>query len=149
MEKFIDGKQSHEFGRIGIQQIKPFIVYMRTIFELCHHRPEDAPIPIAHQLAVYDQLKSEHTVAKDRANEQAKSTTIVQEPQPLPPPDQDRNMVQENFYRIRIRAIAERAVSTLKTWKVLTMLPCCPHRAAILVQAILVLQLVENHRYSR
>ncbi|MGP4104760.1 IS5/IS1182 family transposase, partial [Nonomuraea sp. KM90] len=37
---------------------------------------------------------------------------------------------------------------TLKSWKVLTRLRCCPHRATALVQAILVLQLVEEGRYS-
>lgn len=102
MEKFVDGKQLHEFGRIGIQQIEPFIIYMRPIFELRHHRPEDAPIPIAHQLTVYDQLESEHTVAKDGTYEQPESTTIVQEPQPLPPPDPNRDMVQGNLYRIAL-----------------------------------------------
>ncbi|MDF2704582.1 MAG: transposase, family [Nonomuraea muscovyensis] len=33
-------------------------------------------------------------------------------------------------------------------WKVLTKLRCAPHRATALVQAILVLQLVEEGRYS-
>lgn len=53
-----------------------------------------------------------------------------------------------NRSHAHIRAIGERAVATLKTWKVLTKLRCCPHRATALVQAILVLQLVEEDRYS-
>jgi hypothetical protein len=36
----------------------------------------------------------------------------------------------------------------LKTWKVLARLRCCPHRATTIVQAILVLQLIEEGRYS-
>jgi hypothetical protein len=35
----------------------------------------------------------------------------------------------------------------LKTWKVLTKLRCCPRRATAIVQAILVLQTVEDTRY--
>ncbi|WP_346155314.1 transposase family protein, partial [Nonomuraea recticatena] len=52
-----------------------------------------------------------------------------------------------NRAHARIRAIGERAVATLKAWKVLTKLRCCPHGATALVQAILVLQLVEDSRY--
>ncbi len=40
----------------------------------------------------------------------------------------------------------ERAVATLKTWKVLAKLRCCPRRATTIVQAILVLHHVEDHR---
>jgi hypothetical protein len=47
----------------------------------------------------------------------------------------------------RIRAIGERANATLKTWKVLTKLRCCPRRATAIVQAILVLHHVENPLY--
>jgi hypothetical protein len=53
-----------------------------------------------------------------------------------------------NRAHARIRAIGERAVATLKSWKVLTKLRCRPHRATELVQAILVLQLIEEGRYS-
>lgn len=53
-----------------------------------------------------------------------------------------------NRAHARVRAIGERAVATLKGWKVLTKLRCCPHRATALAQAILVL-LVEEGRYSR
>jgi hypothetical protein len=49
----------------------------------------------------------------------------------------------------RIQVNGERAVATLKSWKVLAKLRRCPHRATTLVQAILVLQLVEEGRCPR
>jgi len=57
---------------------------------------------------------------------------------------------QKNVNRAhaRIRAIGERANATLKTWKVLTKLRCCPRRATAIVQAILVLHHVENPAYA-
>jgi hypothetical protein len=36
----------------------------------------------------------------------------------------------------------------LKTWKVLSRLRCRPHRATTIVRAVLVLQLIEEGRYS-
>lgn len=48
----------------------------------------------------------------------------------------------------RIRACGERAIATLKTWKLLTKLRCCPRRAIAIVQAILVLHHVEDNRYA-
>jgi hypothetical protein len=51
-----------------------------------------------------------------------------------------------NRSHARIRALGERAVATLKTWKVLTKLRCCPRRATAIVQAILVLQLIDEDR---
>jgi hypothetical protein len=56
---------------------------------------------------------------------------------------------QVNRDHARIRAVGERAVATLKTWKVLTKLRCCPRRATAIVQAILTLHTVEAHRYPR
>jgi hypothetical protein len=53
-----------------------------------------------------------------------------------------------NRAHARIRAIGERANATLKTWKVLTRLRCCPRRATAIVQAILVLHHVENPTYG-
>ncbi len=53
-----------------------------------------------------------------------------------------------NRSHARIRAMGERAVATLKTWKVLSKLRCCPHRATAIVQAILTLDAVETDRYS-
>jgi hypothetical protein len=54
-----------------------------------------------------------------------------------------------NRTHARIRALGERAIATLKTWKVLVKLRCCPRRATALVQAILVLHSIEADRYSR
>ena|SRR5437588_2394265 len=53
-----------------------------------------------------------------------------------------------NRSQAAIRAVGERAVATLKGWKVLTKLRCCPRRASVVVQAILVLHQVEaeGHR---
>ncbi len=49
----------------------------------------------------------------------------------------------------RIRALGERAVATLKTWKILAKLRCCPRRATAIVQAILALHHVETDRHPR
>jgi hypothetical protein len=40
-------------------------------------------------------------------------------------------------------------VATLKGWKILTKLRCCPRRATAIVAAILVLHQVETDRYPR
>jgi hypothetical protein len=42
----------------------------------------------------------------------------------------------------------ERAVATLKTWKILTKLRCSPSRTTAMVQAILVLHHVDNPTYQ-
>ncbi|MEV4105944.1 transposase family protein [Nonomuraea sp. NPDC049649] len=52
-----------------------------------------------------------------------------------------------NRAHTRIRACGERAVATVKDWNLLTRLRCCPHRATPIVQAILVLQLIEEGRH--
>jgi hypothetical protein len=54
-----------------------------------------------------------------------------------------------NRAHARIRARGERAVATLKGWKILTKLRCCPRRATAIVAAILVLHHVETSRYPR
>jgi DDE superfamily endonuclease len=48
----------------------------------------------------------------------------------------------------QIRGIGERANATLKTWKILIKLRCCPRRATTIVRAILVLHHVEANRYA-
>lgn len=53
-----------------------------------------------------------------------------------------------NRAHARIRAIGERANATLKTWKVLTKLRCCPRRATAIIQAVLVLHRAENPTYT-
>jgi hypothetical protein len=50
-------------------------------------------------------------------------------------------MREVNAAHAKVRAIGERAVSTLKGWRLLTKLRCCPQRAAALVAAILTLHL--------
>ena len=52
-----------------------------------------------------------------------------------------------NKAHARIRARGERAVATLKTWKLLAKLRCSPSRTTAIVQAILVLHHVENPIY--
>jgi hypothetical protein len=53
-----------------------------------------------------------------------------------------------NKAHARIHARGERAIATLKTWKLLAKLRCCPRRATAIVQAILVLHRVETDRYA-
>jgi hypothetical protein len=60
-----------------------------------------------------------------------------------------RRQKSVNRHHAKIRALGERAVSTLKTWKILTKLRCCPRRATAIVQAILVLQAAEDARHPR
>jgi hypothetical protein len=59
-----------------------------------------------------------------------------------------RGQKDVNRAHARMRALGERAIATLKAWKVLTKLRCCPRRATPIVQAILVLQLIDEDRYS-
>jgi hypothetical protein len=54
-----------------------------------------------------------------------------------------------NRHHAKIRALGERAMAILKTWKILTKLRCSPHDATAIVQAILVLQHTEDDRYPR
>jgi transposase len=44
------------------------------------------------------------------------------------------------------RGPGERAMATLKSWKILTKLRCCPHRATNIIAAIRVLQTIEDQR---
>lgn len=54
-----------------------------------------------------------------------------------------------NRAHARVRGIDERAVATLKSWRILTKLRCCPRRATAMVQAITVLHHIETNRYPR
>lgn len=65
--------------------------------------------------------------------------------QQRPPLSPEQKIV--NRAHARIRARGERAVATLKTWKILTKLRCCPRRATTIVQALLVLHSIEANRY--
>jgi hypothetical protein len=60
-----------------------------------------------------------------------------------------RRQKQVHRHHAKIRALGERAVATLKGWKILTKLRCCPRRATTRVQAILALQAAEDARYPR
>jgi hypothetical protein len=62
-------------------------------------------------------------------------------------PKLSRRQKAVNRAHARIRARGERANATLKAWKILTKLRCCPRRATAIVQAILVLHHVENPTY--
>jgi hypothetical protein len=63
-------------------------------------------------------------------------------------PKLSRRQKAVNRAHARVRARGERAIATLKTWKILTKLRCCPHRATAIVQALLVLHRVETSRYA-
>ncbi|MBB5082617.1 hypothetical protein HNR40_008113 [Nonomuraea endophytica] len=52
-----------------------------------------------------------------------------------------------NWAHARIPGVGERAVATLKTWKILVKLRYCPRRATAIVQAILILHAIETNRY--
>ena len=61
-------------------------------------------------------------------------------------PKLSRRQKAVNRAHAKIRARGEHAIATLKTWKILTKLRCCPRRATTIVQAILVLHHVEANR---
>jgi hypothetical protein len=63
-------------------------------------------------------------------------------------PKLSRRQKAVNRAHAKIRARGERAIATLKTWKILVKLRCCPRRATAIVQAILVLHHVEANRYA-
>jgi hypothetical protein len=63
-------------------------------------------------------------------------------------PKLSRRQKAVNRSHARIRARGERAIATLKTWKILAKLRCCPRRATAIVQAILVLHAVEANHYA-
>lgn len=52
-----------------------------------------------------------------------------------------------NASHARIRSVGERAIATLKTWRILTKLRCCPQRGTPTVQAILPLEAVQTSRH--
>ncbi|SCF24395.1 Helix-turn-helix of DDE superfamily endonuclease [Micromonospora matsumotoense] len=64
-------------------------------------------------------------------------------------PKLSRRQKAVNRAHAKIRARGERTIATLKTWKILVKLRCCPRRATTTVQAILVLHRVEADRYAR
>lgn len=63
-------------------------------------------------------------------------------------PKLSRRQKAVNRAHAKIRARGERAIATLKTWKILTKRRCCPRRATANVPAILALHHVEANRYA-
>ncbi|MBO3752563.1 transposase [Streptosporangiaceae bacterium NEAU-GS5] len=63
-------------------------------------------------------------------------------------PRLSRRQKEVNRAHARLRAVGERAVATLKAWKILAKVRCCPHRVTAIVQAITVLHGIETARYS-
>jgi hypothetical protein len=66
-----------------------------------------------------------------------------------PRPSLSRRQEAVNRARAKLRALGERAVATLKTWKILAKLRCCPRRASVIVHAILVLHHIEHPPFTR
>ncbi len=64
-------------------------------------------------------------------------------------PRLSRRQKTVNRHHAKIRAVGERAVATLKSWKILTKLRCCPRRATAIVQAILVLHHIPTSQNPR
>lgn len=62
-------------------------------------------------------------------------------------PKLSRRQKAVNRAHAKIRACGERAVATLKTWKILVKLRSCPRRATPIMQAILALHHVEANPY--
>lgn len=63
-------------------------------------------------------------------------------------PKLSRRQKAVNWTHTKIRARGERAIATLKTWKILSKLRCCPRRATAIVQAILVLRHGKANRHA-
>ncbi|TQL38170.1 transposase family protein [Salinispora arenicola] len=100
------------------------------------HRISDA-LTIADVMTFADKATKEPTAACARHSSDAASD-----------PKLSRRQKTVNRAHTKIRAGGERAIATLKTWKILTKLRCCPRRATPIVQAILVLHHVEANRYT-
>ncbi|MGW0503428.1 transposase family protein [Micromonospora sp. NPDC003241] len=63
-------------------------------------------------------------------------------------PKLSRRQKTVNRAHTTIRARGERAIATLKTWKILTKLRCCPRRTTPIVQAILALHHIEANPHA-
>lgn len=98
---------------------------------------------------IIDVLTSEKVItAADKAYQGARGSIRTPLKRHRYRPKLSRWQKKVNRAHARIRAIGERANATLKTWKILTKLRCCPRRATPIVQAILVLHHVENPAYA-
>jgi hypothetical protein len=63
-------------------------------------------------------------------------------------PKLPRRQKAVNRAHAKIRGCGERAIATLKTWKILAKLRCCPRRATAIVQAVLLLHHIEANRFA-
>ncbi|GIF73567.1 hypothetical protein Asi02nite_30850 [Asanoa siamensis] len=103
----------------------------------------------ARQHCVIDALNSANVVTFADKGYQGVSgivrTPFKRHPKRLP---LSRRQKEVNRAHARVRALGERAIATLKTWKVLAKLRCCPRRATAIVQAILVLQAMEDPHHT-
>jgi len=91
-------------------------------------------------------LLTRHAVAAlaDKAYQAAGPTIAV----PFKGRNLSANQKSVNRSLAKARALGERAAATLKCWKILTKLRCCPRRATPILAAITVLQHVEDQRWS-
>ena len=102
----------------------------------------------AHRLL--DVLTSNHvTTFADKGYQGAGSTVRTPFKRHRSRPPLSRSQKAANRAHARIRGVGERAVATLKCWKILTKLRCCPPQATTIVAAILVQHQVETGRYPR
>lgn len=60
--------------------------------------------------------------------------------------DLPKRMRECNRTHAQVHTVGERAIATVKSWKLLAKLHSCPHRATALLAAVLVLQHVEEQR---
>ena len=103
----------------------------------------------ARQLGIIDALTSADVMTfADKGYQGAGGSIRVPFKRHRSRPELQRWQKRYNRQHARIRARGERAIATLKTWKILTKLRCCPRRATMIVQAILVLHHVEANRYA-
>ncbi len=97
---------------------------------------------------IIDALSSNDvTVFADKAYQGAGGTIRTPFKRHRHRPRLSRRQRAVNRSHARVRGIGERAVATLKTWKILNKLRCSPSRMTTIVQAILVLHHVENPIY--
>ncbi|GLY08591.1 hypothetical protein Acsp01_89700 [Actinoplanes sp. NBRC 101535] len=90
----------------------------------------------ARQLGIIDALTSADVMTcADKGYQGAGGTIRVPSKRHRSRPKLQRWQKRYNRQHARIRARGERAIATLKTWKLLTKLRCCPRRATVIVQA--------------
>ena len=100
--------------------------------------------------AIIDTLTSADILTfADRGNQDAGGTIRTVQTESRRRHRLSRREKAVNRSHARIRVIGERAIATLKGWKILTKLRCCPRRATTIVQAIIVHHRVEARHHPR